>query len=154
MDSLSILLAEDNEDDVFLLQRAMTKARVTNPVQVVTDGEQALAYLRGEGVYGDRKKYPFPCLLLLDIKMPGMNGLEVLSAVRQDPVAQAAGGHFFDLFQSAARHQRGFRFKCQFLSGEARRHGWHGECPGNNKELLAEAESVSPQPRRSGAKAP
>ncbi|HZQ46518.1 MAG TPA: response regulator [Verrucomicrobiae bacterium] len=86
MEPLPILLAEDNEDDVFLLQRAMTKARVTNPVQVVGDGEQVLAYLRGEGVYGDRKKYPFPVLLLLDIKMPKMNGLEVLSEVREDPL--------------------------------------------------------------------
>jgi len=85
MQNLPILLAEDCEDDVFLLKRAFKKARLTNPLKVVSDGEQALAYLKGDGEYADRDKYPFPSLLLLDIKMPRMNGLEVLSAIRKDP---------------------------------------------------------------------
>ena len=85
MQNLPILLAEDSEDDIFLMERAFKKANLTNPLKIVCDGEQALAYLKGEGVYADRNQYPFPSLLLLDIKMPRMNGLEVLSAIRKDP---------------------------------------------------------------------
>lgn len=86
MHQLPILLAEDSEDDVFLLRRAFEKAQLSNPLKVVHDGEEALAYLRGEGKYADRKIYPFPLLLLLDIKMPKLNGLETLTAIRNDPV--------------------------------------------------------------------
>jgi CheY-like chemotaxis protein len=85
MENLPILLAEDSDDDIFLMERAFKKAKLTNPLKIVSDGEQALAYLKGEGIYADRDKYPFPSLLLLDIKMPKMNGLEVLSAIRKDP---------------------------------------------------------------------
>ncbi len=85
MQALPILLAEDSEDDIFLMERAFKKAKLSNPLRVVSDGEQALAYLKGEGVYADRDKYPFPALLLLDIKMPRMNGLELLQAIRKDP---------------------------------------------------------------------
>jgi CheY-like chemotaxis protein len=85
MQNLPILLAEDSDDDIFLMERAFKKARLTNPLKVVSDGEQAMAYLKGDGEYADRDKYPFPALVLLDIKMPRMNGLEVLSAIRQDP---------------------------------------------------------------------
>ena len=85
MDELPILLAEDSEDDIFLMERALKKANLTNPVKIVCDGEQALAYLKGEGIYANRAEYPFPALLLLDIKMPKINGLDVLSAIRNDP---------------------------------------------------------------------
>jgi CheY-like chemotaxis protein len=86
MDHLPILLAEDNEDDAFLLERALRKAGMPNPLRVVPDGEQAIAYLKGEGRYADRAAHPFPALVLLDIKMPRMNGLETLSVIRNDPV--------------------------------------------------------------------
>jgi CheY-like chemotaxis protein len=86
MNQSPILLAEDNAEDVFLLRRAFEKAQVTNRLEVVSDGEQALAYLKGLGQYADRDRFPFPSLLLLDMKMPVMDGLKTLSQIRSDPV--------------------------------------------------------------------
>ena len=77
-----ILLVEDNEDDVSLIERAFARAGIDNPLQVVRDGEQAVSYLKAEGEYADRVKYPLPSLVLLDLKMPRRNGFEVLSWIR------------------------------------------------------------------------
>ena len=77
-----ILLAEDQEDDVFLLHRALQKAAVANPIFVACDGQEAIDYLEGEGPYADRKTYPLPGLLLLDLKMPRMNGFDLLAWVQ------------------------------------------------------------------------
>jgi CheY-like chemotaxis protein len=74
----AILLAEDFEDDAVFLQRVLKKAGVVNPVMVVGDGDKAIAYLRGDGVFSDREKFPIPGVLFLDLKMPGKNGFEVL----------------------------------------------------------------------------
>ncbi|HSU52578.1 MAG TPA: response regulator [Candidatus Dormibacteraeota bacterium] len=77
-----ILLAEDDTNDVVLLQRAFHKAGLRDCVRVVRDGEQAINYLSGKGIYADRDKYPLPYLLLLDLKMPGTDGFEVLQWAR------------------------------------------------------------------------
>lgn len=80
-----ILQVEDDPNDVFFLQHAMKKAGVLNPIQVVSDGQQAIDYLCGSGAYGDREQYPFPCLVLLDLKLPYVMGLDVLKWIREDP---------------------------------------------------------------------
>jgi len=81
-----ILLVEDDPNDIILIKRAFEKANITNPLQVVEDGEEAISYLTGKGLYGDRVKYPLPMLLLLDLKMPRKSGHEVLEWLRRQPM--------------------------------------------------------------------
>jgi CheY-like chemotaxis protein len=81
----TVLLVEDDPDDVVLTQRAFKKANVANPLQVVTDGEEAVAYLSGQGRFADRGQYPLPMLLLLDLKLLRRSGLEVLEWLRAQP---------------------------------------------------------------------
>jgi CheY-like chemotaxis protein len=82
-----ILLVDDDSGDVMLAQRAFLKARLVNPIRSLKSGELAIEYLSGEGEYSDREKYPMPALVLLDLKMPGKDGLEVLRWIRahEDP---------------------------------------------------------------------
>ena len=79
----TILLVEDNSTDALMVQRAFKKAHLMNPVQVVDDGDKAVAYLSGRGPYSDREKYPLPVLLLLDLKLPRRSGLEILEWLRR-----------------------------------------------------------------------
>lgn len=79
-----ILIVEDDPDDVALLERAFERARFVNPLMVVTDGDAAVAYLSGQGEYSDRNRYPFPELVLLDLKLPRRSGHEVLEWIRRD----------------------------------------------------------------------
>jgi len=81
----TILLVEDNEDDVFALKRALKKADIHVRLQVAGDGIQATDYLGGVGQYGDRTAYPLPSLVLLDLKLPYKGGIEVLRWVREQP---------------------------------------------------------------------
>src|SRR6266581_8887827 len=88
-DTAVILLAEDSDDEVMLIRRAFRDAKLLNPLHVVRDGEEAIAYLKGEGRYANRAEYPLPALLLLDLKMPRKNGFEVLEWIRQQPSLSA-----------------------------------------------------------------
>lgn len=79
-----ILLVEDNEDDEKLTLRALKKKNVLNPVVVARDGQEALDYLFGTGIYAGRDVALMPSVVLLDLKLPKFDGLEVLRRVRSD----------------------------------------------------------------------
>ena len=81
----TILVAEDNGDHIILIERAFKQARFLNPIRVVGDGAEAIAYLNGDGKYADRAEYPLPGLLLLDLKMPNKDGFEVMEWIRTQP---------------------------------------------------------------------
>lgn len=77
-----ILLVEDNPDDVLFMRRAIRQAEITQPFQVVEDGQKAIEYLGHTGPYEDSAKFPAPRIVLLDLKLPYKSGLEVLEWIR------------------------------------------------------------------------
>lgn len=77
-----ILVADDSEDDRFLVARALRKVDDFELIHEVANGEEAVAYLRGEAQFCDRTRHPFPDLLLLDLKMPRMDGFDVLNWIK------------------------------------------------------------------------
>jgi len=82
---LTIVIAEDNEDDAHLLEHALRAIGLTNPVHILSDGAEVIEYLRGGGKYEDRQAYPFPTVLFTDVKMPRLSGFDVLRWMREHP---------------------------------------------------------------------
>lgn len=84
-ETAQILLVEDNKMDIALTLDAFRDATVSSEIQVAHNGEEALQYLFGEGKYADRESFPMPDIVLLDLKMPGIGGFEVLKKVKVTP---------------------------------------------------------------------
>jgi len=78
----AILMVEDNEEDAIMVREALRNAGVKNSIHTVTDGDLAIAYLKGEGAFADRDKFPVPSILLLDLKMPRVSGFQVMEWLR------------------------------------------------------------------------
>lgn len=83
--SKRVLIAEDDPSDIFLLKRAFALAQVPATLHFVRDGQEAIDYLEGDAGYKDRSAHPLPDLLLLDLKMPKLNGFDVLHWLRRQP---------------------------------------------------------------------
>lgn len=114
----TILLVEDDANDQFLITSAFRKIGVDDAIQVVGDGEQALAYLEGEGKYADRAIYQYPTFILMDLKMPKMDGFAVLAHLKQNPewriiptVIFSASGDLDDIKQTYALGASSYHIK-------------------------------------------
>jgi CheY-like chemotaxis protein len=80
-----ILLVEDEDDDAFLMEIALRKVPASPRMSRVTNGQQALDYLKGDGKYADRGAYPLPKLIFLDLKLPFVHGFDVLNFIKSQP---------------------------------------------------------------------
>src|SRR3954470_22396026 len=80
-----VLLVDDSVNDAHLMRAVFERSGVVEPLRSTQNAEEAIAYLRGDGVYGDRVQFPLPTALLLDLNMPGKNGFELLEWIRQQP---------------------------------------------------------------------
>src|SRR5260221_1154888 len=83
-----ILYVEDDDNDIFFMQRAFKAAEMFNPLQIVQDGQEAIDYLAGADSFADRTQFPMPYLVLLDLNLPIKSGFDVLKAIRTTPGCQ------------------------------------------------------------------
>jgi CheY-like chemotaxis protein len=114
----TILVAEDEESDVLILRRAFRNANLGQSLKVVADGSQVVNYLSGHAPFQNRAENPLPSLLLLDLKMPNMNGFEVLEWLGSQPqfkrlpvIVLSSSGHASDMEKALALGARDYRIK-------------------------------------------
>ncbi len=131
-DQQVFLLAEDSASDVALMKEAFAKAGVPNPVVVLSDGDQVIAYLKGERRAGDLLVERMPSVLLLDLNMPGKNGFEVLQWVRAQPKLKRLIVIILTASSRASDADRAFDFGANFYLTK----------PGQFKELVEMARCL------------
>lgn len=81
----TILLVEDDDDEIHLMRKALTKGGLGNPLQIISHGGEVIPYFEGKGAYADRNLYPLPGLMFLDLKLPGISGLYLLAWIKGNP---------------------------------------------------------------------
>jgi CheY-like chemotaxis protein len=123
-ESRLVLVVEDSDDDYFLLTRAFKKANFLNPVQRVSNGEEAIHYMAGTSQYEDRTMYPFPYIVLLDLKMPITHGFDVLNWARKQAETKllpmlvfSSSQQDVDVQESYQRGANGYVMKPTSISG-------------------------------------
>lgn len=103
-----ILLVEDDPDDIFIFKRALRAANIVNPVIVLTSGQDTIDYLSHTGKYADPVDFPAPFLIFLDLKLPYVDGFEVLSWIRKQPDLQSVVVVVLSGSDESRDHQRAY----------------------------------------------
>ena len=103
-----VLLVDDSENDVLLMRTVFERAGFVQPLRFARDGDEAISYLRGSGVYGDRQRFPLPTVVLLDLNMPRKNGFEVLGWIRQQPTLKRLRVYIMSTSSRAEDIQRAY----------------------------------------------
>jgi two-component system, response regulator len=109
---IKLLLVEDNPDDILIIQRAMQEAKIINKMWIVRDGQDALDFLKHEGNFQDTAANPRPGLILLDINLPKVNGLDVLNSIKQDPELRSIPTVMLTVSKREEDIIRGYTFGC------------------------------------------
>ena len=81
-----IMLVDDDDNDILLMRHAFASADLQNPLAILRDGEEAIHYLEGAGQFCDRSRHPIPCMILVDFKMPKVDGIELTQWIRRNPL--------------------------------------------------------------------
>ncbi|MGB0384554.1 MAG: response regulator [Ardenticatenaceae bacterium] len=112
MNHFPILLVEDNKHDVRIARRAWRVNRISNELYVVPHGQACLDFLRHEGKYSDPKQFPRPGIILMDIRMPVMDGIECLQAIKSDPQLQLLPVIMLTTSKEDADRVRSYKLGC------------------------------------------